>query len=254
MKLPKLPTKLAKEPLVDTVFEMRVASAVPLAAVLPGLLFTQLAQSGEAVTVEPHPNSQLPQAVRDSAPELAFIPLVRVALGPYIIQIGDRMVSIACPTPYPGWTEFRERIVHVLHVVLKTGLVTQINRVSLKYIDLFEESDVAKANSFFDWGITLGSHTVTTDMAFLRLEIARDDLMHAVMATSQATVRNEISGWTKTGAILDVDTFVATSISDVQGFVEQIPSLVDKMHEANKEVFFDCLSASAIEALGAVYD
>jgi hypothetical protein len=79
----KLPVKLAKEPLLEAVCELRVESGVELHAVVPGLLYTKLSNIR---AIEQLPVSNVPAEVRASFPELSDAPLVRLSLDHYFIQ------------------------------------------------------------------------------------------------------------------------------------------------------------------------
>jgi uncharacterized protein (TIGR04255 family) len=130
----RLPTKLAKEPLLDAVFEVRFSKSTELASLLPGYLFARL--EGLSGVVEPLPASQMPRAIREADPtsQLIHAPLVRMQWRQFAVLIGDVSVAIACKLPYPGWASFRPAIEELLRCAVDTKVVGQVQRYSLKYV------------------------------------------------------------------------------------------------------------------------
>jgi uncharacterized protein (TIGR04255 family) len=103
----KLPKTLDREPLVDAVFEVRMAGAPQLADLLPGALFGQLTPRP---TLERLPAAEIPQPIRDQDPNLAFSPVIRLDWGEFTISFGDRNLVIASKLPYPKWPAFKAAI------------------------------------------------------------------------------------------------------------------------------------------------
>ena len=130
MKNDALPTKLAKEPMIDATCEVRFSSDVPASAVVPGMLFTKL---GNVSNIEPLPASQLPVQIRSSDPQFEFAALSRLTWGNFLILVSDKSVAIGCKMPYPGWAVFREAIVKVVGLLSELPFITAIERHSINH-------------------------------------------------------------------------------------------------------------------------
>lgn len=251
MSTPKLPSKLAKEPLIDVVFEMRFSSHVAVSTVLPGLLFSKLSGVGN---IESLPISHLPQQIREMDPTLHFSPLNRIAWGKFAILVGDRSVGVGCSIPYPGWSDFKDAIERVFHVVNEAGLIKTIDRYSVKYVDFFETGDdCALALSQFNIGLRIGTHDLRAENTVLRVEIPRSNFLHAVQVMTSATVQLPAIG-ARSGAILDVDTLSVAPVKDISIFAIELSTLLDEIHLANKQMFFECLSENGLRNLEPQYE
>lgn len=247
----KLPSKLAKEPLVDVIFEIRFTGRMPGSSVLPGLLFSKLASVSN---IEPLPISQLPQQVREMDRNLHFSPLSRLTWGKFAILVGDRSLGVGCMMPYPGWAAFKNAIEQVVAVVHDSALISSIDRYSIKYVDFFETNDDnARALSHFNIDLRIGNHAVRAENSIIRVEIPKSPFLHAVQVMTNASVQIA-PGNVKSGAVLDVDTLAVTAVSDVSGFMTDLPCLLDDIHLANKQMFFECLSESGLSNLEPQYE
>ncbi len=245
-----LPKKLKKEPLIDAVFEVRFTSTFPIGSVLPGLLFGGLAGDKK---IEQLPLSQLPQIMRDTDPNLRFAPLSRLDWGQFYINVGERSVSVGFKYPYPGWSSFKPAIITVMDVLKGAGVVKSVERYALKYIDLLPSNDLREQVAFVNFDVTLAGHKLEDEAFQIRLEIPKGSFIHAVQVVASATVILP-NGESRQGLIVDVDT-----IANQQGvtFDELLSGFSDKLeaiHQANKEVFFDCLQPQTITALEPEYD
>lgn len=248
----KLPTKLAKEPLLDAVFEVRFAQADQLASILPGFFFGRL--RGGVTGVESLPASQMPKVIRERDPtqQLANAPLIRVHWGQYAILIGDSSVAIACKLPYPGWAMFRPAIEEVLQATVDSKRTGEVQRYSLKYVDMLKTSAELPASAQVRWSLKLGDLELRDENIVLRVEIPRDGFLHAISIATRADAQLE-SGVLISGAVLDVDTIQQDAAALSSLFVKA-PAQLDAIHQSNKEVFFGCLSPSGLTALEPVYE
>jgi len=246
-----LPSKLAKEPLIDVIFEVRFTGSVPGTTLLPGLLFNKITG---ITNIEPLSASQLPQSIRDGDPNLQFAPLNRLSWGDFAILVGDRSLSVGCKMPYPGWTRFKAAILEVVEVFRNAPFVTTIDRYALKYVDFFETgSDLKKAVEQFDISLRLGKHQLSAENTMIRIEISRPPYLHAVQIMTLANI--QAPGMVgRSGAVLDVDTLVVESFGDVPTLLADFAARLDAIHWANKEVFFESLNNTALEELGPSYE
>ena len=156
--------------------------------------------------------------------------------------------------PYPGWAEFRIAIKTVIDVLYKADLIKSVDRHSIKYVDFFETGENnALALSNFDVNLRIGKHVVKAENTVMRVEIPRGQFLHAVQVISTAHIQEPLGG-VRTGAILDVDTLMTTPNNDVGLFVAELPTLLEDIHLANKQMFFECLSEAGLSNLEPQYE
>lgn len=245
-----LPTKLKKEPLIDAIFEVRFESKVAASVVLPGVFFDKLPGNSK---IEALPTSQLPKALRDANPNLRFSPTNRIDWDKFFINVGDFNVSVSCKYPYPGWTSFKKAIIDVMHILQHSGVVKKVERYSLKYVDLLPIINGKHKVSMLNLKVDIAGHTLADEPFQFRIEILKDELIHAVQLVSSAKARLH-TGVVKDGLIVDVDTIAVLEDTSISSLVEGIDNKLEVIHTANKKMFFDCLNHETLGMLEPEYE
>ncbi|MGD0961529.1 MAG: TIGR04255 family protein [Methylomonas sp.] len=246
----KLPIKLQAEPLIDAVFEVRFTCAFPASNILPGLLFAKLEGNKK---FESLPVAQLPKQVRDVDPNLQFSPLSRLDWDQFYINIGDQSLSIGIKHPYPGWSNFRPAIVRILKIIKDSQIIGSIERYSLKYIDLIPSANIKDQVLFINADVTLAGHKLEKEAFQLRIEITKNNFINAVHVISSAKAIIQ-TGEYREGLIIDIDTISNQKFSSIEEFLVDLEEKLSAIHDINKEIFFDCLTADTIKLLGPVYE
>lgn len=246
----KLPIKLGKEPLIDVVFELRFASQMPASALLPGLLVTRL-QSTDEVSIDRLPAADLPAQFRDSDPMLRYVPLVVLRWKGFLINIGDRSLSITCPPPYKGWDAFKQAIVEVVSVLKEAPYILKLERQGLKYVDFLPIVDRRRQVESVNIKLALGGHELEQETFLVRMEIPDRQFVKMVQVVSSAAVTLE--GEQKIGLVVDVDVICPLDIS-VQDYLNGLAVMLDETHQLNKETFFACLTKHTVDTLEPYYE
>jgi len=251
MKHAKLPDRLGKSPLLDAIFEFRFMSAVPGSVFLPGFILTKL----KGVTnFEKFPTSDIPAPIRQADPNLRYQPLFRLQWNDYLISGGDESFLIACKIPtYPGWANFKPAILSIVKTIFDSPIIQGVTRVSLRYIDLLEGSDVRELLKFIDISIKIGESGVEKDPFGLRIENKQDSLTSVVQVAAIAEVR-KLDGSQKRGALIDVDNVLDLKGIPFNEFADKLPPMLEQIHADCKRIFFECLTAEAINFMEPVYD
>jgi uncharacterized protein (TIGR04255 family) len=152
--------------------------------------------------------------------------------------------------PYAGWSTFHERILQVLDTALAAEVIKRVERFSLKYVDVIPAEICASTLNALRVSIEFGSYRLERQPTVLRTEIRGDDVVHVVSVASP--VEYTTSGHVQGGGIaIDVDS-IADLAADGDPRTE-VRRRIDKIHDANKRVFFDLLTRETLKKLEPEY-
>lgn len=245
-----LPKRLRKEPLLDALFECRFTAHFPVSSILPGILFSEF--EGEK-QLERLPQSEIPEAIRNSDPNFKYIPLVRIRLQNYSFLIGDCSMAVACNLPYKGWNDFKPTIIKIIGVLKKSGLVDKVIRYSTKYVDLIQSNDSADQVSLANLSLRIGSHNLTKESYQVRMEIPVEGFINIVQIISGTKVimpdKSE-----REGVVIDIDTIKDTGGIPVEQLERDLDSTLEHIHRVCKDTFFDCLTEQTLMRLEPEYE
>lgn len=244
-----LPTKLAKEPLVDAIFEMRFDSTMPVASIWPGMLYSALPGP---IALENLPAVGIPKEMRDADSNLTFVPLARLSIDDYWIMVGDRVFAVAAKVPYPGWEAFKATILNAFSIVLGTPFVNSISRCSIKYIDILNQVPF-EPSACFNLNVNLGGRSAVNNDFHVRLAFEENGITHNLQAASKATV-SIIGGKTLNGPVLDVDSVMEFVPESPSVFMELLADRAEALHDSNKRLVFDSLSPAVLSYLEPSYE
>lgn len=245
-----LPTRLRKEPLLDALFECRFTAHAPVSDILPGILFSEFVGDKK---LERLPQSQIPETMRNSDPNLQYVPLVRIRFQDYSFLIGDHSIAVACNLPYMGWNSFKATITRMISVLKKSGLVEHVTRYSTKYVDLIQSSDPTEQASLANLSLKIGSHTLTKESYQARMEIPVEGFINIVQIISGTKII--ISGGTEQeGVVIDIDTIKNTGAIPIEQLEQELDNALEHIHLVNKKTFFDCLTEQTLERLEPEYE
>lgn len=243
----RLPKKLGKEPLIEAIFEVRFQGASFSSNLLLGSLVAQL---GNKVPIKKLPALDIPQQFRDQNPAFRYSPLFQLTWNEYSILIGDWMCAITNGFPYTGWENFKKTILEIAAHLKSFGFIEKIERYSLKYVDLVEAASTKEQLSLIKLELKLGDHQVEEDAINLRVELPKDSFLHVVEMVSNTIVK-ENEKPARNGVLINIDSIANEPFTD---FWESLPNNLEKIHTANKELFFDFLKEKTLVSLEPIYD
>lgn len=227
-----LPRRLRKEPIIEAIWQAQFDSSQGIGDVLPGILFTELRKSHPGLQLRRLPSADIPAAIAQIDPNLRFMPkmLMEEPGGSFIWQVGDRVITLNCRRPYVGWARFKDAVLALSRIVEGSGLVAQLQRHSLRYIDLLTE-ELADDLSVLRVALNVGDLVIRNRIQ-MRVEIPEADYLHVVQIATAAQVN--LSGSQLTGTIVDLETSPASPTGDWSGVRAQL----DELHDHSKALFF----------------
>lgn len=245
-----LPKRLRKEPLIDAIFECRFHTSFPVSSILPGIFYSEF--EGEK-QLEKLPQSDLPEVIRNSDPNLHYAPLVRLRLQNYSILVGDRSLIVACNLPYTGWNDFKLTIIKLIGVLKKSKLIDKVVRYSMKYVDLIQSNDPSDQVSLANLSLRIGSRNLTNESYQVRMEIPVEGFINIIQIISGAKVIMSDKA-EREGVVIDIDTIKDTGNISVEQLEQDLNSALENIHRVNNEAFFDCLTEQTIKRLEPEYE
>lgn len=245
--MPKVPRRLERDPIVEALFELRFKSSGTAAAdVLQSSIYP--AFKDRLPNLNRTPLGSLPVAVLESNPELRYQARLVLQGDLLAVFIGDHSVAISCRRPYLGWSKFRPLILELLNNVKSSGVATEPERFSLKYINLLEGDTPVSQFSLTRYVASLGKHDLRNYVTYTRTEIIEEG--HTVIVELGAnSIAKLPKGPPLSGLIFTIDTINKAPAK----FWEDPAPIIDKAHDVEKAVFFGMLTDAAIEKMGPEY-
>ncbi|MBM2834447.1 MAG: hypothetical protein HW406_1608 [Candidatus Brocadiaceae bacterium] len=238
----KLPKKLNKPPIVDSIFEIRFESLYPL-DIVPGLI-TKLLMPLNLKDIKQFPILQFPEQIRKIDANFKYAPYYRANIDTFVVQFGPRMISLASPIPYIGWENFIPMISKVIEEILKSQLVTKIERLGQRGINFFENDILGNSNIIITNPISLEK----TQYQYIDYYKKDEINIKTLIANKAQYQSNDI---VKIGSVIDIDSSIEDGINSNHGAVI---NLVEKLHLAGKSVFFEILKSDFIDTMEPEYD
>ena len=244
LSVDRLPIKIDPCPIVEAVFELRFASAQPWAT-MPGLLYAQIRE--RYADQKQLPLAQVPDEIRRKEPALTNLPLMQFLSSKFLVQLGPRVVSLVTkPNEYPGWTAIETELRWVLDRVAKAGIVSEGERLGVRYIDFFP------SNVFPNLHLELrvGGTPLSDEERQITTVFRRETLTIRLLVTNSAIVGNA-GGEPRRGSVLDIDAWFGPL--DFDAFTDGLQRF-DEAHLAIKRLFFGLLRADYLTTLSPAYE
>jgi uncharacterized protein (TIGR04255 family) len=233
----KLPKKIDPCPIVDTLLEVRFTSKTNANAVF-GLIFNVFQKDFQKF--ESLPILQLPDIVRASDPNLKYKPYYSISNEQLVIQIGPDVISISSFPKYLGWDSFSNFIFEALSRIDSVGIINEIERIGIRYINFFETNIFEKVNL----KVCIGTDDILYKNTIIRTEIEQGEFSSTLQVANNAIIEGKL------GSIIDIDTFVTKNLDD---FFSKKKELINVGHLKEKELFYSLLKPEFLNSLNPTY-
>lgn len=243
----RIPTRLGKEPLIEAIWEMRFSSKVGnVAQLLPGLIYQKF--GNDYPNTQRLPIADLPPQLLNTDENFKYAPLIRMEGSPFIVQIGERVVTLSCIAPYVGWTNFKERILALIEMLKNSGLISDPERFSLKYTDIIAVDDPVSLSAL-EIELKFQTSLIESGPFQCRFEMNENGFINIIQVASPVETINTISP-RKEGIMCAVDTIRMHLDGD---FWEAIGNQLQQCKDINTRLFFDLLTEETIAKLEPEY-
>lgn len=237
-----------KSPLVEAIFELRFQAAVPSAGdLLPGLLYAQLRE--DYPKVQPLPMATVPRELRAKDPNLLYQPTHELGGTSRVVRIGDRVLSLTCMAPYPGWTHFKGAIVRLLQTAAATRVMSDPERFSFRYINVIPPTKEDQPRlSFLNIKIESPNYTLVETGFHLRFE-HHDGPFTTIVQVSPDVTAKSAAGQPVSGLLVDLDTIRTNPPRTFWDDDEEL----EEAHSRTKTAFLSLVSQPTIARLEPIY-
>lgn len=233
-----LQLKILKEPIIDASLEIRFKSLKPEDAIF-GLIYGSL--SNEFPKVERLPITRIPEQIRLEDSKFKFKPFMRISNENFVVQIGYDVITIASYPKYSGWAGFKSKIIEVLNKLHKLGIISEIFRIGLRYINFFEDDIYDNINL----NINFNNGKISNQNTMLKTEFINNGFTSVLQVINNVELEN--IGY---GSIIDIDTSIEANYTEING---SIFANIEEAHRIEKELFFSVLNENYIKALYPEY-
>jgi len=227
---------------VDALVEVRFTPNIPEEAIF-GVLYEPLAR--DFPKVENLPALQLPPQIRNVNPQLRFQSTYRLRSKDYVIAIGPRVFSVGIVMPYPGWAAFRNKLEGVFGTLIEKGIVKQLQRLGLRYVNVFE-GDVTPRLTL---QTKLAGNRIDGYKTYFRTTLERNGSKLLLQIAKDQTVKRP-PDFNRQGTSIDIDVSqTATEALDLG----KLEAFIDQAHLTEKVLFFELLQPDLLKELHPAY-
>ncbi len=235
----RLPIRLEKSPLIDSIIEVRFETNIVSSAVF-GVIYNQI-RADYPGTVVNLPIAQLPEAIRMSDPTLKFKPLYRIEGEKTVIQIGPDVINLSSKMPYIGWTEFSRIAIKVLNKAFESGAVGRITRLGHRYINFIDRDVTSELAMAFTMSEVDEGQIKSLN---IRTTISNGAFVNSLTFANDGQYKGHL------GSLIDIDT--SREYTD-DYFKEHIEIELNDAHQSEKELFFSLLKDPLLKSLNPIY-
>lgn len=243
VSVPRIPNRIEPHPLIEAVAEVRFQPQTVGEAVF-GMVYFLF--QGEYPSLEKLPILQLPDEVRQSDPNLTFLPHYRLSGPRFTLQVGPRVISVSI-SQYAGWRDFSAQIFDVFRKLKTQPIFGVFDRISLRYINFFEGNVLDHSTV----KVEFAGESVADRPIFIRTEINSPPYLTTLHIATKATVGTAPAA--RTGSAIDLDTFMLSPQLGEDG-EKQFVKLLDGAHAELKTRFFSLLKPEYVATLNPEFD
>lgn len=253
MNIDRLPIKLAKEPLLDVVFECRFLSdsESSVTHILPSLFITK--SKYKLAKILKLSNSDIPEEVRNKDLNLRYLPLVKVELENYDYFIGDNSYSISCKLPYKGWKHFKEEILSSLEALEESGVTKYVESYHMKYVDFLKAESIEEQFKLVDVSVKIKQvelYNEAYNLAIRRDKPSCTNIIKVILGAEAIIDGNEHH---VRGIAIDIDTIKKVECN-LENMKSEIDESLELMHKEGKKEFFNLLKSETLSNLEPLYE
>ena len=244
-----LPRKINPDNLIETIVEVRIIPKCP-SELWAGMVSVPLMNLGYKYIPAPQLNVRLDKngktTVSLNRSEENASSGIFVKENIRFIMDGNS-VSFNCNMGhYVGWESYLKEIKDVINTIQECGITQNFNRVQIRYISEYQDIDII---DHINGDICIGDKSNPFKSQEIKLNRIDGNMKIFVSLTNKMKRRN-LRGEERFVSLFDVNIYENFEDSDS---IETVSTLLDKIHQIEKETFFGLLKQDFIQSLNPEY-
>jgi len=236
-----LPKELSPDPLVISAVEIRFISDLNdenlLSTFFP-ILATDLPQLA---------TSKIPQGIRKIDAQFKYSPDYSMSNGTYMISFSNKVLLVENIGKYTLWPNYFGFIKTQLSKIFLLNSIKSIERIGVRYASMLNQEEnlnyVIKHNPVFS------IQGFDEEILQIRTNFKKNNNnLHLQIAQN---AKSERQNQVKIGLLLDIDA--SRSEPHIEVIPEQIFTIIDELHTAEKTLFFELLNPTYLNKLNPKY-
>lgn len=240
----RTPKRLARNPIVDAVAEIRFTSKIPNDAII-GLVYSTLQNTFG--TPESLPILQLPAALREKDPNLRYQACYKFTKPGNVLLIGPYNVALST-YPYSDWGAASPLLHEILTRLNAVELFERIERLGLRYVNFFEKLNICEHST-----LTLQVRNISIAKQSITLRTETESKGFKVITQVSNCAQAQVAGEMKSGSILDIDVVKPDLNISPDSLTHDLRSLFMLANEIADTTFFNLLADDFIATFEPEY-
>lgn len=232
----RVPKKITPDPIRDSIIEIRFQSETSKEAIF-GILFRTLCDEFPL-----YESNDVPNSLR-SYKEFQYAAEGKLKNDDYSVSIGYNVIAFNCINGYKGWDKYFNVIKENLKKIYKTKVINGIDRLGIRYVNLFENIEEVSESLHLNIEFTDKDKYETTQTTF-RTEIAKGTFKHILSVAD-----NVMIGETK-GTLIDIDTSTTELPNEIN---DTLFDIINKGRQEEKILFFKLLKENFLAKFNPEY-
>ncbi len=240
----RLPKKIDPCPIIEAVYEIRYKSLVPWEAVF-GMIYTKVREL--LPKIQKLPILELPETIRSQDPNLRYQPYYELKQKDNVgLKVGPRVMTFSNTKPYQGWTEWSIFINTVLEQVQGSGVIKAVERIGLRYINLFDSNLLDQLNL----SVVVNDRQILQETTSLRVELKDAAVLKILQIANNAGMIRD--GKNVVESVIDIDCLRNFGPNDNYFLAHK--EVADDVHQKEKELFFGLLKTEFLAKFNPIYE
>lgn len=233
-------------PIIESIVEIRYSSTLPGDAVF-GFLYALLGLKDDFPKVEAQPILQIPELIRNQDDNLRYQAHYILSQGDSLqLKIGPKAIVFGCVNTYVGWDRYSAFIKKYLAKLNGTPLIDVVERIGLRYINLFKYEILDKIKM----DISLSEEKISEGTMTLRLERKHGSMLEVFQIANNVGVQT--AAYAGSGSTIDIDC-IQPIMEKFDSSGDKLFKVIEQLHAQEKDSFYSVLRPEFVATLNPKY-